>query len=151
MLQWVLVLIYVAIMFLFAGQETSSASFTSKILAKLLPELSGSQLRYYVLILRKTGHVLAYGLLMLLMYNACRKTKKTRRFAWLLAVIVALAVALADEMYQQRLIYRTGTLKDVAIDGIGIALASVIIWLRRIKKAKKSPESLKNIGDEGLG
>lgn len=38
-------------------------------------------------------------------------------------------VALADETYQSRLYYRTGTLNDVLIDGLGIGAAALGVWL----------------------
>lgn len=145
-----IVIVYIASMFLFAGQETSSANFTNKFLAKLLPQLSRAELKSFVLILRKVGHVLAYGVLMYLMYNACHKTKSTRRIALPLAAVVTFLVAMADEMYQMRLVHRTGAWKDVAIDSGGIVFVSLVIWLRETIRKKKTSKPLEKAGDEGV-
>lgn len=129
MIQWAIVAVYVLAMFLFAGQEASSASQTGRWLAKLLPHLSGAELRELVFAARKIGHVLAYGLLTLLVYYAARKTKRLSRLALPFSVAFSLVVALADETYQSRLYYRTGTLNDVLIDGLGIGAAVLGVWL----------------------
>lgn len=125
-------------MFVFAGQEASSASVTSTLLTRLLPHLSRTEIRQWVLTLRKTGHFFAYALLTILVYYAARKTKKLDRWALPFAVVFAFAVAMADENYQSRLPYRTGTWQDVLIDGLGIGLAVVGIWLStKMRKESK--------------
>jgi len=125
-------------MFLFAGQEASSASETGMLLARLFPHLSSAELRQLVLVARKAGHVVAYGLLTVIVYYAARKTKRLSGFALPFAAAFSLLVALADEAYQSRLYYRTGTLQDVLIDGLGIGAAVLGLWLAaRIKGQNK--------------
>lgn len=136
-MQWALVGVYILAMFLVAGQETSSFSYTSRFFARWLPHLSGSELRQFVLIARKTGHVLAYGLLTLLVYYAARKTKKIKRGALPFATFFALAIAVADERYQSYLHHRTGAFGDVLIDGIGIGLVAIVLWLVARNKGNK--------------
>ena len=125
-------------MFIFAGQEASSAGFTSTLLTRWLPHLSRAEIRQWVLTVRKAGHFFAYVLLTVLVYCAARKTRKLRRGALPFAVVFAFVVAMADENYQSRLPYRTGTWQDVLIDGMGIGLAVVGIWLSaRMRKESK--------------
>lgn len=140
MIQWALVGVYVLAMFSFASQEVSSASYTGQLLAKFLPHLSGAELRRYVLLGRKLGHVLAYGLLTLIVYYAALKTKKMRRGALGLAALFAFIVAIADESYQSILHYRSGTLNDVLIDGIGIGVVVVVLWLMEQRRRKQNKE-----------
>ncbi|HHT89449.1 MAG: VanZ family protein [Bacillota bacterium] len=138
LIQWAIVAVYVIAMFLFAGQEASSAGFSSTLLQRLWPHLTRSELRHWVLVLRKAGHFLAYAVLTLLVYYAARRTKKLQRAALPIAAAFAFLVAIADENYQSRLHYRTGTWQDVLIDGLGIALTVLGVFVcARIRKKRK--------------
>lgn len=138
---------YVFFVFFFTKQEESSARFTTELLAKWLPGLTSVQLAQWVYFIRKTGHILAYGVLTLLAHYAARRTKGTKNYALPLAVIFALLVAVLDERYQMRLPHRTGTSYDVYIDGIGIGIAAVGIWLS-VRKKKKDMEVRKDVEDQ---
>lgn len=133
-------------MFLFASQEASSASYTNSFLARWLPHLSAAELRQLTLIARKAVHVLAYGVLTLIVYYAGRKTRKMRPIALPLAVVFAFLVAILDEGYQNRLLYRTGSVEDVLIDGLGIAVAALGLWIatRWSKQNKEVAEDVEN-------
>ncbi|HKM43044.1 MAG TPA: VanZ family protein [Limnochordia bacterium] len=138
--------VYVLVMFLFASQEASSASYTNSFLARWLPHLSAAELRQLTLIARKAVHVLAYGVLTLIVYYAGRKTRKMRPIALPLAVVFAFLVAILDEGYQNRLLYRTGSVEDVLIDGLGIAVAALGLWIatRWSKQNKEVAEDVEN-------
>ncbi|NMB19353.1 MAG: VanZ family protein [Firmicutes bacterium] len=146
MIQWAFVVVYVIVMFLFASQEASSASYTSSFLARWLPHLSAAELRQLTVIARKAVHVAAYGVLTLITYYASRKTKKLHRIALPLSVVFALLVAMLDEGYQNRLLYRTGSAQDVLIDGLGIAVTALGLWLtsRWRKQHKEVAEDVEN-------
>ena len=73
------------------------------------------------LVLRKLAHVSEYALLGLLLARA------TRRPA--VAVALAAAYAVTDEIHQTFVDDRHGALLDVAIDTAG-ALVGVLVWLR---------------------
>jgi len=61
------------------------------------------------------------------------------------ALIFALAVAVLDEEYQRRLPYRSGTWSDVLIDGIGIGIVGLGIYLEvRKKKRFEVSEDVEN-------
>lgn len=141
MIQWAVVGIYVLAMFIYAAQEASSAGFTNSLLAKWLPHLNHGEIKRLVVITRKIGHVAAYGLLTFIVYLAASKTKKLRRGALPFAMAFAFLVAGADETYQSRLVYRTGSWSDVLIDGIGIVLVALVLWIsgRREEKHKETP------------
>lgn len=147
MIQWAIVAVYVIAMFLFAGQEVSSASYTNKLLARWLPHLSNAEIKQLVVLARKAGHVLAYGVLTLIVYYAARRTKKLRRGALPFATLFAVAVALMDERYQSRLHYRTGSLNDVLIDALGIGIIALVLWLRQIVE-KRHKEVAENVEDK---
>ena len=83
---------------------------------------------WWVIVIRKLGHVTGYALL-------------TALWAWVLqgvvrrpvlvAVGVALAYACTDEWHQTFVHGRTGTPRDVAIDAIGVAIAAILIRVRQ--------------------
>lgn len=83
---------------------------------------------WWVIVIRKLGHVTGYALL-------------TALWAWVLqgvvrrpvlvAVGVALAYACTDEWHQTFVHGRTGTPRDVAIDAIGVAIAAILIRMRQ--------------------
>lgn len=136
MVQWAVVGLYILAMFLFTRQDISSAGHTTQLLARWFPQLSAAELRHYVIVLRKLGHVLAYSLLTLLVYLAADKTEKARGRAVWVAVLAAFFVAAADEYYQTRLQHRSGAWQDVLIDLLGIAATGRALWLRARMKEK---------------
>jgi VanZ family protein len=138
LLQWAVVVVYVLALFLFTRHDTSGAGYTAQLLARWFPHLSSSELRHYVWLLRKAGHVLAYGFLTVLVYYAATNTKRLRRWALPVAVAAALVVAAADESYQMRLQHRSGAWTDVFIDFLGIAAVATALWLgARIRNKHK--------------
>lgn len=148
LIQWAFVLFYVGAIFLYAGQEASSAGATNKWMAKLLPWLNNAELRNYVLVYRKTVHVLAYGVLTFLVYLAARRTKFLRSKALPFAVLFSLFVAIADESYQRRLAYRTGSWHDVLIDIVGIGVVVLGILARNRFKRKVDADVEETLIDE---
>lgn len=75
-------------------------------------------------ILRKSGHVLAYAVLALLAWRAHRTNA--------VAMLVALAVSIADETMQAMTVTREGSHFDVLLDASGAALVLLVLaWRRR--------------------
>ena len=83
---------------------------------------------WWVIVVRKLGHVTGYALLTGLwtwaLWGAAR-----RPLLW--AVLISLVYACTDEFHQTFVRGRTGTPRDVLIDAIGIAIAALLIGLRR--------------------
>lgn len=148
LLRWAIVVLYVAAMFVFAGNEISGATFTGRFLASWLPGASSAQIKRYVLIVRKLGHFSAYAILTLLVYWAAARTKKLRRATLPAAALLAFLVALADEGYQRFLVHRTGAWPDVLIDGAGIFVMAIGIMLQKRSKEKTSLEVMEDVKDE---
>ena len=98
---------------------------------------------WWDVILRKLGHVTGYALLTALWWWALRGV--TGR-PLLIAVCIAFAYACTDEFHQTFVSGRTGTPIDVAIDSIGMAIAALLINLRR-----KTSGSRTEIDAEALG
>jgi VanZ family protein len=77
---------------------------------------------------KKFAHVTEYGILTGLLFGAVRMHIRHRGYALLLAALIAVLYAFSDEWHQTFVPGREGTLRDVAIDALGAAGAS--LWLR---------------------
>lgn len=85
-------------------------------------------------ILRKTGHLVAYGILSALWFRAVRRDDPT---PWLLrwaigAVALTVLVAATDEWHQSLIASRTGAIQDVFIDSCGAILAQGLIRMTQV-------------------
>lgn len=116
------------------------------MLYSLLTHLFGNINFYTFLVfhhyLRKTGHVVGYGMLSLLLLRGCRATFDPEpAWSWrtaLLSWLGTLVVAAMDEWHQSYIPSRTGTVWDVALDwGAGfLFLMAAYFWLRRFRRAE---------------
>ena len=90
---------------------------------------------------KKTIHLIEFGILFVLLYRALKET--VRRDLLKLASIaffLTILYAVSDEYHQTLISGRTGTLRDIIIDGFGAGLAWLGIW----KWLPKAPRRLKN-------
>jgi VanZ family protein len=128
----------------FESTDFFSAEHTGSMLYTLLTRLFG-QIDFYKFLvfhhyLRKTGHVVGYGVLSVLLLRGWRATL-VRDHAWLwrpawLAWLGTAFVAAMDEWHQSYIPSRTGSIWDVALDsvaGLGFLLVAYF-WLRRSEK-----------------
>jgi len=78
--------------------------------------------------LRKVAHISEYAVLMALLTRALARNLPKKSFlrAVLCAFIFALFYAVSDEFHQLFVIGREGTLRDIGIDSIGIALIPLV-------------------------
>ena len=79
-------------------------------------------------ILRKSGHVAAYGILSGLSFRALRGDRSRWTLRWAVgAVLLAVLVASIDEFHQSFVPSRTGTWHDVVLDAAGATLMQITI------------------------
>ncbi len=122
-LNWILVIIWMGVIYFWSS----------------IPSLN-SGWGIWDFILRKIAHMTEFAILTALLIRAVRPTwggLSIKRMAWL-AALGALLYAISDEIHQTMVVGREGTIKDVAIDGIGI-LTCAYLWARsgghfRLKK-----------------
>ena len=81
--------------------------------------------------LRKLAHVTEYLVLTLLLLRALRRSGVAQAVP--VAAVAALAYACSDEWHQSFVPGRTATPRDVAIDGVGIALAALAATRTRLR------------------
>jgi len=87
---------------------------------------------------RKAAHLTVYATLSALWFRAQRGPRSGWRPSWaVLALLVSLLVALADEFHQSFLPSRTGTPWDVLLDTFGALLvqAAIAVSARRTPHA----------------
>ncbi len=89
---------------------------------------AGGHHAWWVIVFRKLGHITGYALLTGAWWWALRGIAQ-RPLLW--AVGISLIYACSDELHQTFVRGREGTPRDVAIDAIGMAIAALLIGLRR--------------------
>jgi VanZ family protein len=121
-------------------QSTSALSSqnTSRLLYPLLHSLFGLDPLHFLswhFFLRKSGHVVGYAVLSLLLFRSWRATLPIPAaprwsMVWAtIAVFMTALVASLDEWHQSFLPSRTGTIRDVVLDGTAALAAQVLLFL----------------------
>ena len=129
----------------FSSQNTGHALYT------LLTRLFGA-INYYAFLifhhyLRKTGHVVGYGVLSLLLLRGWRATfGRAYALLWRTALLSWMGtafVASMDEWHQSLIPSRTGTWRDVVLDSAAglVFLLAAYFWLRRTDGAEQTGEN----------
>jgi VanZ family protein len=128
-----------------------SAHNTGRILYPLLHFLFGldrTRFGYWHFYLRKSGHVVGYGTLSILLFRAWRATLPTpNHLRWTMrwaniAILGTALVASLDEWHQTFIPSRTGSVHDVILDTSAAIAAQVLVllWIRSFGKST-SPNS----------
>jgi VanZ family protein len=93
-----------------------------------IPHMSPGQIAAIHGILRKLGHMVAYGVLCFLWFRSFQvHWPEGRRLCLFLAVLCSLLVALLDEGHQAMVGTRRGSLIDVGWDLAGVSLSGLFI------------------------
>jgi len=109
--RWLPALIWMGLIFFFSAQPS-------------LPSVPGR----WDLLLKKGMHVVAYGILTALYLRALRGSGRDERMIRVASVVLAVTYAMSDEYHQTFVPGRNGTLVDVAVDGVGILIATALDW-----------------------
>jgi VanZ family protein len=101
------------------------------IIFTLSAQPGGGHLGAAEVVLRKLAHVTEYLVLTLLLLRALRRSGIAAALP--IALAAALLFAISDEWHQSFVPGRTATVRDVAVDGIGIALAALAASRTRLR------------------
>jgi len=94
------------------------------------------------LLVKKAMHVLAYAALTYLYLRALRGEEAGEWVSRGVSAGLALAYAASDEYHQTFVPGRNGTMVDVAIDGVGVAAATLLDWwIRRVYRGQEPQAS----------
>jgi VanZ family protein len=127
-----------------ASSDVFSSAHTGTWLDHLLRTITGHQFQATTLatanlVIRKCGHVTAYGILGVLNFLALRGERSGWRFVWAIgAVLLASSVASIDEIHQSFIPSRTGRWQDVALDAAAAALAQCLLRATQVLPFRSS-------------
>lgn len=125
---WLLVLAWMAIIYLFSDQPFSGRE-TEKIFG------------LFNIPVRKSGHLSEYAVLFILCFRACGATIKTgilSRFPLIASFLISVLFAFSDEWHQSFVPGRSATFSDVLVDTVG-TLIGLSGWLiaTKLMRSKK--------------
>lgn len=118
---------------LWASGDTFSNEQSEGWLTALLGEYAPSWLNF---VIRRSAHVVEYGILSVLTFHAAQQTWRGRvGRALAVALLLCAAVASADEFRQSRTAHRNGSPADVALDLVGASIGGAGMALRARRHA----------------
>ena len=126
----------------FSSRNTGSMLYT--LLTRLFGEINFYKFLIFHHYLRKTGHVVGYGMLSLLLLRGWRATLDPVHTLLLrtalLACLGTACVAALDEWHQSFIPSRTGTIWDVALDTLAgvVFLVVAYFWLRQSQGVERT-------------
>lgn len=82
-------------------------------------------------VVKKSAHLIEYGVLAGLLYRALVGSKISRLNSVLLAILISIVYAVTDELHQSFTPGRESTIRDVFVDTIGATLSVYLIDKKR--------------------
>lgn len=95
---------------------------------------------------KKTGHVILFGVMALFVYRALRINNVNRRTAAIYAVILSTFYGATDEYHQMFTQGREARVRDVFIDGLGALLAASVLYYLPVRLSAKFKNMLDKVG-----
>jgi VanZ family protein len=126
---WLPIFLWAVIIFLFSSFPTGQATYID----------------WQDFIIKKTAHIVEYGVFTLLIYRSLRKITKKEKNAALYAIFISLLYGLTDEYHQSFTPGRGPKLRDVGFDTIGSILAIYLAWNILPKAPLKLRKLAKNL------
>jgi VanZ family protein len=87
-----------------------------------------SQIYWQDFAVKKTGHVLLFGMLAVLIYRALLGEGLSKKKAAIWAIVLATFYGATDEYHQMFTQGREARVRDIFIDGFGASIANFIIY-----------------------
>lgn len=131
---WTPALLWAAVLLILSGQAGSgqlTGAAIQFVVSHTVGEVSDVTFTTLQFMVRKTLHLVAYGILGALNFRAVRAGRPGWRLPWsVMATVLAVIVASLDEWHQTMVPSRTGMPADVLLDAVGATLAQ-LVWRRR--------------------
>ncbi|MCI8999424.1 MAG: VanZ family protein [Clostridia bacterium] len=148
------VLIWMSIIFGFSNQQGEGSGNTSKKISKAIVQIIDMQYRYSEQekdklieivepILRKVAHLTIYAIGGIVIANCVWQFWDKEKMAIGISTGVGVMYAISDEIHQLMVDGRSGNVRDVIIDSIGILIGIMVFLLikgvfgRNVKKKKE--------------
>lgn len=149
---WIPVVVWMAFILVASG-DFFSFDHTGSWLGALLGLVSispGDRFEAVHLMVRKTAHLVEYGVLGLLAYRAFHCTWRdwpADRW-WMSSVALVLACSMTDELHQTTIASRTGSFRDILVDASGALLGMYLYWRLIARTTSREPSSSEETGLE---
>ena len=140
------VLLWMCLIFLIStdlGSSSNSGRFIGPLVRWIYPTATEQDIRLVQAVVRKSGHLVEYAILALLIWRGrCIEAQQWRRWTWLefwTVVLVCAVYAASDEWHQSFVPTRQGSPYDVLIDTVGVmlGLASIQLWYARKRETAR--------------
>lgn len=122
---WLPVIVWAGIIFAFSSYPTTRAS----------------RIHWQDFIVKKTAHIVEYGVLSTLLYRGLKLEGLDTKRAGKLTMFIAIFYGATDEFHQSFTPGREPTVRDVLFDTIGASLAIYFIWYQ----LQNLPAKLRNL------
>ena len=119
-------MLWCAGIYAFTASPVSTGANTQGLIEQAIPVSSAASEAVNV-ILRKTGHIFAFGILSVLIYMGLRPRKQAFVISWLIAT----GYGALDEWHQSFVPGRAAAWTDVGIDSLGALAALLLIGALR--------------------
>jgi VanZ family protein len=151
---WIAAILWLILISIESTSVLSSHN-TGRILYPVLHFLFGmdwESFEVWHFFIRKSGHVIGYGTLSILLFRAWRATlpamsdvKWTQRWATI-AILGTTLVASLDEWHQSFLPSRTGRWQDVVLDTLAglAAQLCIFLWWMRTRKSDRNRSAIRS-------
>jgi VanZ family protein len=146
--RWVPVLCWMTVIFLASTDALSAAhtgGFITPLLLRLFPHISPRALDWIHLGIRKSAHLVEYGILGLLLWRAIPEHRTSPEVTdwWRagVALLVATFYGATDEFHQCFVPSRGPSVHDVMIDSCGAAIALTLICLATRQRPRRNPDA----------
>jgi VanZ family protein len=98
-------------------------------------------------VIKKTAHLVEYGVLATLVYRATRSIGMSKKNCLITSILFAALYGASDEFHQSFTFGREPTIRDVIIDTLGASLAMYFLfkWVGKIKSLEKVYKKLEII------
>lgn len=138
--KFLLVILWMIVIFMFSHQNATESSSTSSKAIELLQIIFQKDFTQSTIIsslqfiVRKCAHMICFGLLGILSYNAFVEIKYKRAYTY--AGLLSISYACFDEVHQLFIEGRAGQIQDVLIDSVGICVGFILIYIFKLIKNK---------------
>ncbi|MEG1705249.1 MAG: VanZ family protein [Clostridia bacterium] len=144
-ISFILVICWMILVFLFSSQISDESSKTSGCLIETIIKLITGNNANKVLIeslqhiVRKLAHFSIYAIGGILILSHINVSYENLKYKKTIALIIGIIYAITDEIHQLFIPGRSGNIKDICIDSLGVATGILLIYLVRfyIMKIRK--------------
>lgn len=153
---FIMTLVWMSLIFYFSSQPGSISSVQSDGVKDLILKgfSSSSEVFNYInnsgfimFVIRKSAHMFLYFVLSILVYLLSKSMTNEFTISVKISMFVSIIYAATDEIHQLYVVGRSGQLKDVWIDSIGVFVGIIFISIIYIYKTKKVSKNIENTSE----